>query len=312
MIQLLFKLKLFCVVALFLVSCSHQQNETGKQENLQSQNNFENLSKGASTHNILVCAHRGDWRNAPENSIQSIKLALQMGVDIVEIDVRTTKDDILILMHDETIGRTTSGQGIVSDLNWDDLKKLNLKNAIGSWTKHKIPTLEEVLLFSKDKVDLNIDLKDKSQWPNVLQLVETFGMFDQVLFKLNGIVSESKAIFGSHLEHMRFMPIVDLGNENALEIVQEYLESNIKLEAFEILVKEESEEFQEAKKMIKSKGIKLWINALWDDMCANHSDDRAIDDIEVYQWYIDHEIDMIQTDRPQLLIDYLKDHELHD
>jgi glycerophosphoryl diester phosphodiesterase len=62
------------------------------------------------------------------------------------------------------------------------------------------------------------------------------------------------------------------------------------------------------KDLIKSKGEKIWINALWDNMCANHSDDRAIDDIGVYQWYIDHGIDMIQTDRPQLLIDFLKAH----
>lgn len=303
--QHIIKLKLIFFIGLFLVSCSYQKKDSIAESNLVT-------SIVETKKNILVCAHRGDWRNAPENSIQSIKLASQMGVDMVEIDVRTTKDDVLILMHDETIDRTTSGNGKVSDLNFSDLQQLHLKNAIGTWTKHKIPTLEEALLFSKDKVNLNIDLKDKSQWQNVLKMVEAFDMFEHVLIKLNGDVSESKAIFGSYLEHIRFMPIVDLSHENALEIVQEYLESNIKLEAFEILVNKESDDFTEIKQSIKSKGIKVWINALWDNMCADHSDDRAIDDIEVYQWYIDHNIDMIQTDRPQILIDYLKDNELHD
>lgn len=306
------KLKLIFFIGLFLVSCSHQKKDETHQKNDSIAESNLVTSIVEAKKSILVCAHRGDWRNAPENSIQAIKLANQMGIDMVEIDVRTTKDDILILMHDESLDRTTSGKGKVSVLNFSDLQQLNLKNAIGSWTTHKIPTLEEALLFSKDKVDLNIDLKDKSQWQNVLKMVETFDMFDQVLVKLNGDVSESKAIFGSYLEHMRFMPIVDLGNENAIEIVQEYLESNIKLEAFEILVNKESDDFTEIKQNIKSKGIKVWINALWDNMCANHSDERAIDDIEVYQWYIDNEIDMIQTDRPQILIDYLKDNELHD
>jgi glycerophosphoryl diester phosphodiesterase len=55
---------------------------------------------------VLVVAHRGDWRNAPENSIQAIHNAIAMGVDIVEIDIHKTKDGQLVLMHDETIDRT--------------------------------------------------------------------------------------------------------------------------------------------------------------------------------------------------------------
>ena len=70
-------------------------------ENLEDSNNKE----------IMVIAHRGDWRNAPENSIQAIKSCIDMGVDMVEIDVRETKDGHLVLMHDETIDRTTNASG---------------------------------------------------------------------------------------------------------------------------------------------------------------------------------------------------------
>src|SRR5690606_735890 len=58
--------------------------------------------------NVLVVSHRGDWRNAPENSIQALRRVIAMGVDIIEIDVQLTRDSQLVLMHDRTIDRTTS------------------------------------------------------------------------------------------------------------------------------------------------------------------------------------------------------------
>ena len=62
-----------------------------------------------STNSVLVVAHRGDWRNFPENSLEGIENAIKMGVDIVELDVQRTQDGVLILMHDETLNRTTTG-----------------------------------------------------------------------------------------------------------------------------------------------------------------------------------------------------------
>ena len=60
---------------------------------------------------VLVVSHRADWRNAPENSLQAIQNCIDMGVDMVEIDLKKTKDGHLILMHDKTIDRTTTGKG---------------------------------------------------------------------------------------------------------------------------------------------------------------------------------------------------------
>ena len=85
---------------------------------------------------VIVVAHRGDWRNAPENSLQAIENCIKMGVDMVEIDIRETKDGQLILMHDETIDRTTTGTGKVTDLTWDYLQTLLLRDGIGHETPH--------------------------------------------------------------------------------------------------------------------------------------------------------------------------------
>ncbi len=59
---------------------------------------------------VFVVAHRGDWRNAPENSVSAIKKAADMGADMVEIDIQRTKDSVFILMHDGSIDRMTNGK----------------------------------------------------------------------------------------------------------------------------------------------------------------------------------------------------------
>ena len=64
---------------------------------------------------IFVVAHRGDWRHAPENSIAAIKSAISIGADMVEIDIQKTKDGDFVLMHDNSIDRTTNGKGYVSN-----------------------------------------------------------------------------------------------------------------------------------------------------------------------------------------------------
>ena len=100
---------------------------------------------------VIVVAHRGDWRNFPENSLEAIDNAIKMGVDIVELDVKKTKDGELILMHDRTLDRTTTGKGLVSENTLSDIRKLNLRNGCNIRTIHKVPTLEEALLHAKGK-----------------------------------------------------------------------------------------------------------------------------------------------------------------
>lgn len=78
---------------------------------------------------VIVVAHRGDWRNFPENSLEAIDNAVRMGVDIVELDVKKTKDGELILMHDRALDRTTTGKGLVSEATLDYIRGLKLKTA---------------------------------------------------------------------------------------------------------------------------------------------------------------------------------------
>ena len=98
---------------------------------------------------ILVVSHRADWRNAPENSLQAIQNCIDMGVDMVEIDLKKTKDGHLILMHDKTIDRTTTGKGKPENYTLEELRQFRLKSGAGHKTRHQIPTFEEVMTLCK-------------------------------------------------------------------------------------------------------------------------------------------------------------------
>lgn len=263
-----------------------------------------------STNNqVIVVAHRGDWRNAPENSLQAIENCIEMGVDMVEIDIRETKDGKLVLMHDETIDRTTTGTGKVSDVTWDYLQTLQLKDGIGHETPHKIPTLKEALTLCKDKILVNLD-KSYSIFDKCFNIVEETETQDQVVIKGAIPYHKIKAEFGAYLDQVFFMPIVRLNEPNSKEIIDKYLDS-LKPVAFEFTVPQDTIDMIQYFDDIRIKGSSVWVNSLWPPHNGGHDDEKAALNISVYDWFLENHIDIIQTDRPQLLLDYLREKNLH-
>jgi len=258
---------------------------------------------------VIVVAHRGDWRNAPENSLQAIENCIEMGVDMVEIDIRETMDGTLVLMHDETIDRTTTGTGKVSDLTWDYLQTLRLKDGIGHETPHKIPTLKEALTLCKDKILVNLD-KSYSIFEKCFKIVEETETQDQVVIKGAIPYHRVKAEFGTYLDQVFFMPIVRLKEPNSKEIIDKYLDS-LKPVAFEFTVPQDTIAMIQYFDDIRIKGSSVWVNSLWPAHNGGHDDEKAALNISVYDWFLEKNIDIIQTDRPQLLLDYLREKNLH-
>lgn len=108
-----------------------------------------------------LCAHRGDSANYPENTKVAIVAAINLGVQMVEFDVRTTRDNKLVLMHDATLNRTTNGIGLIKNYTLAEVKKLDA----GAWKSNmfigeKVPTLEEILEIVPDTVWMNIHIKE--------------------------------------------------------------------------------------------------------------------------------------------------------
>ena len=109
-----------------------------------------------------ICAHRGVSFSYPENTLASIKQAVKLGTQMIEFDVRSTKDKALVLMHDKTVDRTTNGKGAVKDLTLAEIKKLDA----GIWKDEKfrgerVPTFEEVLNVIPDTILMNIHVKQE-------------------------------------------------------------------------------------------------------------------------------------------------------
>ncbi|ADY52082.1 glycerophosphoryl diester phosphodiesterase [Pseudopedobacter saltans DSM 12145] len=255
---------------------------------------------------VLVVAHRGDWRYAPENSLAAIENAIEMGVDVVEIDIQKTKDGQLILMHDKTLDRTTTGKGLISTWTLDSIKNLNLKNGIAIKTIHKVPTLEEVLLLSKGKIMLNLD-KAYDVFDEVYALLEKTGTVDHIIMKGTASSQKVKEQFGKYLDKVIYMPIVNLDKPNAQITIEDFV-TELNPVAFELLfVKDSNPLPKKLAKSLKGKSL-IWYNTLWDTMAGGHDDDMSLKDPDKGYGYLINDLGarIIQTDRPQYLIDYLK------
>lgn len=109
----------------------------------------------------IVSGHRGGMvPGFPENSLATFENTLKHTPAFFEIDPRLTKDSVIVLLHDATLDRTTTGTGKLSDYTWAEVKKLRLKDAEGNVTNHRIPTLAEAIEWARGKTVLNLDRKD--------------------------------------------------------------------------------------------------------------------------------------------------------
>jgi glycerophosphoryl diester phosphodiesterase len=110
---------------------------------------------------IIISGHRGGMVTGyPENCIESFEKTLSLMPSFFEIDPRLTKDSVIVLMHDATIDRTTTGKGKVSDYTYEELMQFNLVDREGNITQYKIPKLEDCIEWSQGKTVLNLDIKD--------------------------------------------------------------------------------------------------------------------------------------------------------
>ena len=136
----------------------------------------------------LVWAHRGASGYAPENTLPAFKMAADMGADGVELDVQLTKDGVLVVCHDETIDRTSSGKGRIKDYTFEELKQFDFSNGNGRYEGAKIPSLEEVFNLLKDTgLTINIELKTGIVFyedieKKITQLVHKCGWEERVIY----------------------------------------------------------------------------------------------------------------------------------
>ena len=282
---------------------------------LSAQNHVEQIREkliNCDSSSVIVVAHRGDWRNFPENSLEAIDNAIKMGVDIVELDVKRTKDGELILMHDRTLDRTTTGKGLVSENTLSDIRKLNLRNGCNIRTIHKVPTLEEALLHAKGKIMINLDQADL-YFDQIYELMKKTGTTKQIIMKGRKPVAEIKKQFGRYLEDVIYMPIVDLDVAGAEKQIEAFIKDMSPV-AFELLFVKDTNLIPKKLATTLNGRSLIWYNTLWDTMAGGHDDDMSLQNPDSGYGYLIDTLGcrIIQTDRPAYLLDYLRKRKLHD
>lgn len=300
---------LFAVLAAF--SCAPKQQYANRAEKILAEINDPN------SEYVVVISHRGDWRNWPENSIPAIESIIKMGVDMMELDVKMTKDSVLVLMHDQTINRMTNGKGLIKDMTYDSLMTFKLKRAHNVTTDSlRIPTLREALLCCKDRILVNVD-HAYPYYKEIVELTEELGVTGQVLMKGKSNIDKVNEDMAKHENNLLYMPIIDINRPKGQALFAEYLERNVVPMAFEVCWQVPGEEIDNCAAEIKKMGSKLWVNTFWPSVCGGlgNDDDAALaaaDPAEVYAQYLEMGASMIQTDRPELLIKYLRSIGRHD
>ncbi|SDD73542.1 glycerophosphoryl diester phosphodiesterase [Mucilaginibacter pineti] len=270
-------------------------------------------NKNLPASKILVTAHRGDWRNAPENSLLAFKFAADMGVDIVELDLKKTRDGEIVIMHDDNIDRTCNGKGRPSDYTLQELRTFRLTNALGRVTNSPIPTLREVMLALKDRpVKVNLD-KSFDFFSEAYNILNETGTLKQAIFKSDAPYQVLKSRYPQLLSAIIYMPVINLDKPDAKTIIADYLK-NMKPYAFEFIFSRDTSALLYHNEFIRKTGVLIWVNSLWASLNGGHDDDMAVEENnkkDSWDWIVARGATILQTDRPLLMLQYLKKKHLH-
>lgn len=262
---------------------------------------------------VAVAVHRGDWRNFPENSIPAIESVIRMGADMVEIDIKMTKDSVLVVSHDRTLDRCTTGKGLISEHTYAEIQAFTLRRAHGIATDSlRMPTLREALQCCKDRICVNVD-HGYEYYEKVLQITEELGVTGQILIKGRKPVAEVAADMARYPRNMMYMPIIDILRERGMVLFADYQDSGVVPMAYEVCWNRLTPEVESCFDSILESGSKLWVNTIWGSLCGYLDDDAALDaslrdgtPASVYDQVLNLGASIIQTDRPALLIPYLQ------
>ena len=299
----------FVFLAVALAACTIEPQYANRAEKILAE-----MNDPASDY-VIVASHRGDWRNYPENSIPAIESVIRMGVDILEIDLKMTKDSVLVLSHDKTIDRMLNGKGLVSDFTLDSLKTFKLKRAHNVTTDSlRIATLEEALTVCKDRIVVNLD-HAWDYYDEALAVAEKLGVTNQILMKGKKPLDVVESKFASHENNFMYMPIIDINKTSGQKLFGEYKELGVGTQiAYEVCWNKLTPEVEDCMKQIIEGGSKVWANSIWGSLCGYLDDDAAYEygPENYYGKLVDMGVTMIQTDRPEFIINYLRSRGLHD
>ncbi|MCO6176619.1 glycerophosphodiester phosphodiesterase family protein [Ciceribacter sp. RN22] len=285
---------------------------------------------------VMVVAHRAGWKESgqtmrPENSKAAIDNSVSLGVELVELDVRRSRDGALVVMHDPTLERTTTCVGAVSDHTLEELRRCRLKvEASGAVSAEPVPTFEEMLTHARGRILVNVDNKlEPEDLPDIVAVARRLGMADGIVVKApiwnEERLARTKAVLDRIGGDVLFMPILaDDAVRDASFI--EKVDRQVAAPAAELVVWHKDGTpgptsdggplfSAQARAVAIRNNTHLWINTypITDRpegmVAGGRGDGLAMSSgrpDDVYGFWIDRGVTVIQTDEPKALIGWLE------
>jgi glycerophosphoryl diester phosphodiesterase len=237
---------------------------------------------------VVVISHRGEHLHHPENTMPAFRAAYEAGADFIEVDVRTTSDGKLVLMHNDTVDARTNGSGAVKDMTFDQVRALDAGVKSGpEFTGTQVPTFDEALEFARGKIGIYVDTKRASA-ADIVAALERHDMQDHVV------------IYGGYQylkQVAELRPKIKVMPESVSVAVMQKLAEELKPKVIAFSARDFTDEIIA---MARDNKAEIYVDRLGDA-------DRA----EIWQDAVDRGADGIQTDRPAELVRYLRSKGYH-
>lgn len=261
------------------------------------------INKSPKGDYIMVMAHRGGFASTPENSISAIQNSIDVGVDIVELDVQLSKDGFLVIMHDSSINRTTNGSGLVRDYTLAELKQFKLLMPNGAVSNEFIPSLKEVLEYSKGKMHLFID-KGDDYVDIIYDAMLATNTISQTIMGGTMSFSTYKFKYPEVWDKINYIPRAGTGQ--SLDYILAFEDEINPLGYFPScdLISSNNEVFK------KIKDLDKWIFTT--TLKGSNCSEQIFEPETIWNWEIEQGIDGVFTDKSKELVEFLTSKGLHD
>jgi glycerophosphoryl diester phosphodiesterase len=242
----------------------------------------------ACKNKYVVIAHRGDHEELPENTLAAYASAIKLGVDYVEVDLRTTKDNFLVILHNETVDRMTNGKGKVKELGYTAIRAMAIAGNANN-RSYMIPSFKEVLDLCRNNVNIYLDFKDAD--PGITyKMIRSAGMEKHVVVYANSL--EQLEEWGKTAPGMPVITSVPdeiKDSANLAAFLDKYpivgLDGSVHQYSPAIL------------KFLKQRKIAVWLD-------VQNKEEGA----SLWEMAMGEKVEGMQTDHPAALIGYLKSH----
>lgn len=277
-----------CIVFLSSANLITGQNHTSVKE---LKSSFESLEPNF----VLISGHRGgDLIGQAENSLEIMKYVQGKIPVIFELDLRLTKDDSLVVLHDRTIDRTTTSSGNIKDYSLQQLEGINLKDSSGKELFYNIPKFSDIIKWSKGKTILNVDVKDVPATAKIKQ-VNAFNAFDHVIFTVHNAKQAKEFL---ELNPKCYFSAFIRTLEDYEEYIKEKIPWNRILIAY--IGNEYNDDELDLYNRIRANGVGIMVSTVSSIDIINDANKREY----AYQLLLSKDIQVIETDFPLEVYNY--------